>query len=455
MTAPANSFIAGSIPRVLARTALPIIFLTSLNGLLTVVDAILLGAFVGPDALAAVTLMFPLVMLLSALATMVSSGMASVLARQLGAGHLVEARASFAGAHGLLLAVYVIVLALFAVVGRPLVDLVAGGEPHLAEMAWQFLAITVFTSPLLLLVSVHSDGLRVEGRIGFMALGGVVVTLGNMVFNVAFIAWAGMGVAGSAWGSALAQAVAVAAILAYRQAGKAQIRLGIADLRSWREGWSEMLALGAPRSLSFIGIALGSAATILALRLHADGGQGETVAAYGVITRIMTFAYLPLLGMSLAMQAVVGNNYGAGLWERSNAALKLTMVYALVYSTVVEVVLLVGRESVGAIFVSEPAVIAEIGRIVPFYVMFYFTLGPMMMIASYLQSIGDARRSALLSLARTYLFAVPLTFLLPPIMGETGIWLAYPAADFLLVVVTGLVLFGQSRQFSWGLFKTA
>src|SRR3981081_1665152 len=90
-----NAYTHGSIPATFARTALPIILLTSVNGLLTVVDAMFLGAFVGPDALTAVTMVFPVSMLMVALATMISTGMASVLGRLLGANKLDEARGIF------------------------------------------------------------------------------------------------------------------------------------------------------------------------------------------------------------------------------------------------------------------------------------------------------------------------------------------------------------------------
>src|SRR6266516_4454144 len=94
-----NAYTHGSIPATFARTALPIILLTAVNGLQTVVDAMFLGAFVGPDALTAVTMVFPVSMLMVALATMISTGMASVLGRLLGANRVDEARKAFAGAH--------------------------------------------------------------------------------------------------------------------------------------------------------------------------------------------------------------------------------------------------------------------------------------------------------------------------------------------------------------------
>ena len=80
-----NAYTHDPIAATFARAALPIILLTSVNGLLTVVDAMFLGAFVGPDALTAVTMVFPVSMLMVALATMISTGMASVLGRLLGA----------------------------------------------------------------------------------------------------------------------------------------------------------------------------------------------------------------------------------------------------------------------------------------------------------------------------------------------------------------------------------
>ena len=64
MADPRNAYTHDSIPATFARTALPIILLTSVNGLLTVVDAMFLGAFVGPDALTAVTMVFPVSMLM-------------------------------------------------------------------------------------------------------------------------------------------------------------------------------------------------------------------------------------------------------------------------------------------------------------------------------------------------------------------------------------------------------
>jgi putative MATE family efflux protein len=450
-----NAYTNDSIPATFARTALPIILLTSVNGLLTVVDAMFLGAFVGPDALTAVTMVFPISMLMVALATMISTGMASVLGRLLGANKFDEARQMFAGAHGLSLCVSTIAIVAFAAFGWPLAVKAAQGSAELAAMGHSFLRITICSSPLLFLLSIHSDALRTEGRVGSMAIAGLLVTLANIGFNYLLIVGFELGIAGSAWGTALAQAIALIVVVLYRASGRARLTLTPADAANWRAGWREMLALGIPRSLSFIGIGAGAAATIASLRLFGAAHSDASIAAYGVISRMMTFAYFPLLGMSLALQAMVGNNVGAGLWSRSNATLKLALVWSLAYAGTAEIGLILLRRQLGGLFVSDPVVTVEIARILPTYVAGYFSFGPMMTIANYFQSIGDVRRSALLSLARTYLFAIPLIFVLPLGLGEDGIWLALPLADAALVAVTLVVLKARSGQAAWGLFQAA
>src|SRR5262245_5496648 len=107
-----NAYTQDAIISTFMRTALPLILIASVNGLLTRVDARFLGAFVGPDALTAVTMIFPVTMLLFALATMISSGAASNIGRLLGAGQIDGARSILAGAHGLALWVCAIVMTL-------------------------------------------------------------------------------------------------------------------------------------------------------------------------------------------------------------------------------------------------------------------------------------------------------------------------------------------------------
>lgn len=455
-----NTFTEGPLGSLFAKTALPLIFVMSMNGLLAVVDAIFLGLFVGPEALGAVTLMFPAYMLVVALSTLVSSGMSSILARKLGGRKFDEARAVFASAHGIALLISLVFVGLFLAFGRDLTHLTAGGSATLGQMGYTYLRISIFFSPVLFVLALQTDALRNEGRAGLMAAMSLIVSVANIGFNYILIALLDMGVAGSAYGTVLAQSMALVAVLVFRLRWHTELRPNVFNRRffDWRgreTGWSAILALGAPQSLNFLGVSLTSAAIIFSLQIVQSGTYAATVSAYGIVTRIMTFVFLPLLGLSFALQSITGNNYGARRWARSDAGLRLGMSLALIYCASIELMLIVFPSEIALFFVTEPAVVNEVTRIMPVMVAMFFIGGPVMMIAAYFQAIGDAGRAAVLGLAKTYGFAIPLTFLLPTLLGEPGIWLAGPLAELLLLGVAMLVLAGTARRYgmAWGLFK--
>jgi len=441
-----NTFLTAPLGAIFAKTALPIIFVMSMNGLLTVVDAVMLGLYIGADAVGAVTTVFPIFILTVALATLVVSGMASLLARHLGAGRFTDARGVFAGAHMLALTIAAALVGLFVAFGEPLVLMLANGPGSLAGMAYRYIAIIVFCTPIQFLLAVHSDALRCEGRAGLMAGLSLLVSVANLALNYVLIALLDMGVAGSATATVLAQVLALGLIVLFRIVGRTELRLSALFRHSPLTGWSRMIALGSPQSLGFIGMALVSVTIMAALQKTATESYDTTVAAYGIITRVMTFALLPLLGLSQAMQAIVGNNIGAGLADRANRMLRLGLFVALLYCLAIEVLLVGFAGPVGAFFVDSDAVVSDVARIMPAMVAMYLFSGPLIMLGSYFQAIGDAGRAAILGLSKPYLFTMPLVALCASTFGEPGIWFATPTAEALLLVVAMLVLWQSSRQ---------
>lgn len=437
---PRNTFTDGPLGATYARTAGPIIFVMGMNGLLSVTDALFLGRYVGPDALAAVTMMFPAYMVIVASATLTGSGMSSVLARHLGRGDGPAARQVFASAHGLAAAISGLLILAFLLVGPAAALATAGGDAALADMGLGYMRILVLAAPLTFLLSVHSDALRNEGRAGFMAAMSLLVSLANIGFNYLLIAGLEMGVAGSAYGTVLAQTLAFAIIAGFRVRGQTALTLQGLFRHNPLSGWGEILSLGAPQSLNFIGIALGTAAVMAALQMTGGDGYGVTVSAYGIVSRLLTFFFLPLLGLSHAMQSITGNCIGAGRADRARNSLRLAICLAFGYCLLAQLVLLVFAGRIGAGFVEDTAVVAEVGRILPMITAAIFLTGPLMITAMHFQAIGDAGRAALLGLSKPFLFAIPLTFGLALWVGETGVWLAGPVAEVLLLALTLIVL---------------
>jgi len=441
-----NMFLTGWLPGVFAKTAAPIVVITTVSGLFAVVDAYFLGVYVGAAALSAVSLIFPALMLLIALQSLVSNGMASILARRLGAGDRVGARSVFTGAHALAIAVVILINIVYWAAGRQLIVMAAAGNAAVAANAEAFMGIMVAFAPISFFLSLHVDALRCEGRLGFMTLVTLASTLLNIFANWLLMAVAHWGVVGSAGGSILAQFICLAIILVYRLRRPGALAV---DMKLHLREWRGIFAFGAPMSLGFIGISLSSAAILFNLSIWHEGDYVSTVGAYGIVTRVMTFAYLPLLGLSIALQTVSGHNHGAALPARVGRSVLIAMASALIYCAAVELIVELLAGHLGAIFVADPLIVAEVGRILPWTIGAYFLFGQAIILSSYFQSVGDAKRGAIFGLSRPYLFTLPLTFLLPLFFGEGGIWMTPVFAEAGMILLIWLVLSRNARNRGW------
>ncbi|MEP0520077.1 MAG: MATE family efflux transporter [Hyphomicrobiales bacterium] len=453
-TQPDNMFLVDSLPLLFVKTASPIVLIMLVNGLFTLVDAYFLGEFVGADALTAVTLMFPLFMMLIALSTLVSNGFSSIFARLLGANRKVDAGMLFWQATVLSLIICALLIFLFLTSGYNIALQAANDSAELAEMGHTYMIILILWSPLVFVLGINLDALRCEGHLLAMTLITLLSATLNILFDYLFIVQMDWGVSGSAYGTVLAQACSLLAIFLVRRQGKKTTPVQLRNFRFGYSFWVELLALGAPSSLGYLGVSLSAGVTLYCLQIWSGPNYEATAGAYGIVTRLMTFTFLPLLGISMAFQTIVGNNYGAQNWMRTNNSLKTALGIALVYCTIVQSSFFLARMQIGFIFVDDIAITNEIGRILPLVSLLLFVFGPLMILGTYFQAIGDATRAAILGLPRTFLFAIPLTFLLPFQFGEQGIWYSSIASEILMLCLTMAVLRYRCLRYGykWGLF---
>lgn len=435
-----NRFLTAPVHEIFAATALPMAAILMMNGLLGIVDAAFLGHFVGSQAMAAVGIAFPVLMLTIALSTLVSAGMSSLLARQLGAASRQAAAATFAAAHGLALLIATALIVIFLAGGWNFAMRAAGSDRLVAEMVWVFLAVTIFGTPVQFLLGVHADAWRNEGKAGLMALMSFGVTLVNIGLNYIMIVLLQLGVAGSALGTMLAQAMGLALLVGLRPYVGGMLPLGSLRQNRWTGEWRRLVALGAPVSLGFIGIALSATAVLLALRLGGSADYQKSIAAYGIATRIFGFAFLPVMAVAMAMQSVVGNNVGARLYGRSDNVLWIAAATALVYCLAVEVLLLSAGDVVGALFLSNSDVIGEAGRLFRPMAALYLVSGPVFVLGLYFQAVGQPALAGLLTVAKPFVLLPALIASTAAIAGADLIWFAYPLADGLTAAIAVFVL---------------
>jgi len=435
-----NRFLTRPVGRLFLSNAFPMAVVMSTGGLLNVIDGIFVGRFVGAQALAAVSLAFPVVMLLTALTTLGGSGMSSLFARHLGAGARREAGAAFAGAHGLALAISAVLVAGALTLGPAVLSALAAGNTAVAGPARGYLLILILGAPVQFALGLHADALRNEGRAGHIAVLSVLVNLLNIGANYVAIVLLGLGVAGSAIGTVGAQALGLALLLAVRARDRDLLPLRVLLHSSWLSGWWRILSLGLHLSLNFIGMALVASTVLLVIGTTATD-HATFIAAYGVVTRVLGLAFLPQMAIALTTQSITGNNAGAGRMDRARAALRLALCSAGLWCLGVALAGAFAARPLGALFSNDQQVIAAVAMILRPMTALHVVTGPILVLAMHFQAMGHPLRTAALTLIKPWLLTPALLVALNAVSGINGLWFAFPIADAALLVLALTLVF--------------
>ena len=175
------------------------------------------------------------------------------------------------------------------------------------------------------------------------------------------------------------------------------------------------------------------------------GGEAS-VAAYGIIGRMLMFALFPVLGVTQGFLPIAGYNYGAKQFSRVKESIYKAILYAGGLAILIFTFIMIFPNEIVSVFTDDVGIITE----TPQYMRWVFAAIPIIAIqligAAYFQAIGKAVPALLLTLTRQGFFFIPLIFILPYFFGELGVWISFPAADILSTIVTGYFLHREIKK---------
>src|SRR5215470_7127760 len=306
-----RQLLEGPVAPTLLRLAAPNVVVMLLQAAVTTLDAVFVG-WLGGDALAGVSLVFPLVMLMQTMsAGGMGGGVASAVARALGAGRRAEANALAAHAVVIALGMAALFTGTALVLGPRLYQAMGGAGPALA------VALTyshVIFGGAVAYWLYNTLGAVVRGS-GNMALPAAVM-VGNgalyLALSPALIAGWGplprLGIAGAATASVTAFALGALVLVLYLASGRSVVTLSLARFRPRWALFREILRVGAPGSLNTV---LTNLTIVLVTALVGPFGA-PALAGYGMGARL-EYLQIPLVfGMGAALVTMVGTNVGAG-----------------------------------------------------------------------------------------------------------------------------------------------
>jgi putative MATE family efflux protein len=407
-----------------------------------IVDTIFVGHGVGPLAIAGLTIIFPIQMINTALAIALGLGGASIISRRLGEKNFKAAR----DAAGNALSLSVLTGLLLSYFGWFFLDEVLflfGATVEIMPYAMDYFSIVLFGSPFISFAMAGNNVIRAEGN-AKMAMYTMILSAGtNIILDPIFIFGLNLGIRGAAWATIISQIAAALFVYYYFSSGKSLIRLTIKSLYIKTAIVKEILAIGAS---SLVRQASGSVVAALVNHLLAKYGGDMAIAAYGLILRVMMFAFMPMFGVVQGVQPIIGYNYGARNFKRVRDSVKLAMKVTTVIAFSAFIIFMFFAEWIYMLFTTNDELIT-IGSAATRFVMIALPLvGVQMIMGAFFQSLGKAAASLIITTSRQVLYVIPFLMLLSYYLGVDGIWLTFPVADILSLLTASILFYFEWKK---------
>lgn len=403
----------------------------------SVIDAIYIGRGVGAIGVAAVAITFPLSMLVMAISGAIGIGGASVISRALGSGQLDKANLAFGTVLMMILMVGVTGVLLGLTFLTQLLKLFAASET-IMPLSSEYLGIILYGTIFFSFSFAINNIVRAEGNAKVAMTTMVISSVLNIIFTPIFMFALNLGMSGAAYGTITAQGLTSFYLLYYFYAGKSSLSIIVKNITLNINLVKEILNVGAS---AFVRQGAGSIMLIIANHMLVFYGGDMAIAVLGIIHRVMMFTLMPIMGIVQGMLPLVGFNYGARKKQRVKESITLSMKVATFIATAGFLLVMLFPSLLIQIFTDDPVLI-EMGK-TALRIMFAmaFTVGLQLVVGGVFQALGKAREAFILSMARQILFLIPLLFLLPPLIGLNGVWLAFPLADFFSFALTVWLIF--------------
>lgn len=432
----------GKIGRTLLSLSLPAMVGMLVQALYNVVDTIFIGRGIGTKGIAAISISFPVQMIVLAISLMIGVGTASIISRSHGAGDHKKAEKTLGNAFGLSLAISILLAIVGSIFLEPMLKLF-GASDTILPYAIDYLRIILISTVLFSFGIVTNNAVRSEGNAKLAMTTMIVSAVLNMILDPIFIFVLNLGIKGAAYATILAQATTTIYMVFYFVSGKSMTKFHLKNLIPSLKTIGEIISIGLP---SFVMQVIGSFLVILLNNLLGFYGGDVYIAVYGIINRVISLFFMPIFGLSQGLQPLAGFNYGAKKYERVIESVMLAIKAATAISTIAFAVIMIFPAGLAGIFTKDTELIKATASSMRIMVIAFPLVGFQIIGSSMFQTIGKALPALLLTLTRQVIFLIPSILILSKIIGLKGIWIASPISDTLSFILTLVVFMAEMKN---------
>ena len=429
--------------RRIVRSVLPSIGMVLVTSIYSIVDGFFVANYAGKTGFAAINLTFPAIMMIGSLGLMIGTGGAALVAKIKGEGYPEKANRVFTMLVQFGLALGMLLGVVLAVAAPTVARWLGADEPMMDECVL-YIRLNMIGMPGFVLQCAFQSFYMAAERPQLGTLMSVVAGVTNIVLD-AILVWAlGLGVAGAATATAAGCLVGGLFPVFYFSSRHNRGTLRIIPTRIL---WT-YIGKACTNGLSeYVGsIAMNIVTICYNLQLMRYIGE-DGVSAYGVVMYIAFIFAAVFIGYNIGITPIIGYHYGARDINEQRSLLRKSLTLIGVLGVLMALTAELFAGPLARIFVGYDAALTALTiRAMRLYMLAFLLCGINMFVSALFTGLNNGIVSAVASFTRTLVFEMACVWTLPTLLGIDGIWVAWPIAEILSLLLSSFLVIRFAHQ---------
>lgn len=431
----------------LRKLAIPSVTAQLINMLYNIVDRIYIGHMPehGAMALTGVGVCMPIIMIVTAFASVSSTGGAPRSSIFMGKQDYEKAEKTLGNCFFMQIFISVILTAVLLLWSRDFL-LAFGASKRTIPYATDYMNIYALGTVFVQLTLGMNAFISAQGFAKTSMLSVIIGAVCNITLDPIFIFGFHMEVQGAALATIISQAISAVWVLSFLCGKKTILRLKLSHIRFCPEIALPCIALGAS---TFV---MQSSESIISICFNSSllkYGGDVAVGAMTILTSVMQFAMLPLQGLGQGAQPIISYNYGAKNPSRVKQAFFLLLKCSCLYAVIFWVLVLAVPSVFVQMFTTDTALISFTVNAIRIYFAVTVLFGIQVACQMTFIAINNAKSSIIVAVVRKFVLLIPLIYLMPHLFTADkcrAVYMAEPVADVIAVTFTSILFFHQFRK---------
>lgn len=441
-----NKMAETPMKKLLLKMGLPMIISMVLQALYNVIDSIFVANMGEKGAIAnqALTIAFPIQILIIAIGVGTGIGLNALLSKSLGEKN--QKKVNKVAGNGIFLSICIfIVFLLFGIFGsKCFISLFAGGNEEVISMGTTYLKICTCLSLGSIGYTVYERFLQATGKTMLSTIAQISGAVANIILDYIFIFPLGMGVAGAAWATVIGQFISLFIAMYFHYTKNKEINGNIKYIKPEINLIKGIYKIGISAAImqALLSVMMAGINAILGI---AKADTTILVGSFGIYYKIQQIALFSAFGLSNTIISILSFNYGMKDKERIKGCIKYGIIDTIIVTAILTIVFEIFAKPLSSLFALAGGTSKEIIEVCTIALRIasigYIFMGFSVAVQGVLQSLGYAIRPLIISLLRLVIFVFPVAYFFTLSDNVTNIvWWTFPIAEILTCIISVFIL---------------